>query len=403
MTGNFVIAGAGLAGAKAAESLREAGFDGKIIMLGAEAERPYERPELSKGYLQGAKERDAVFVHAEDWYAANDVDLRTGTVATDIDRAGKALLTPSGERIGYDKLLLATGATPRHLTVPGGETANYLRTLGDAERLREAIRGGGRVVVIGAGWIGLETAAAARSYGADVTVVEPQPTPLHAVLGAELGEHFARLHHRHGVELRLGVGVDEIRPGGVGLSNGDSLGADVVVAGVGARPATRLAEDAGLAVGDGIQVNSLLQTSDPDIFAAGDVASAEHPGIGERVRVEHWANALHQGLAVGPCMLGMGTPYENVPYFFTDQFDLGMEYSGYVRPGGYDRVVFRGDPEKGEFIAFWLGGGRVLAGMNVNVWDVSDQIQALVRAGWRGATVRPERLADADVPLSELV
>ena len=402
-TRTFVIAGAGLAGAKAAESLRQAGFDGKIIMLGAEAERPYERPELSKGFLQGTKERESVFVHPENWYADNDVDLRTGSVVTDIDRPGKTVVMPSGQRIGYDKLLLATGAAPRHLNVPGGETACYLRTIGDAERLRAAISGGGRVVVVGGGWIGLETAAAARSYGADVTVVEPQPTPLHAVLGPELGEHFARLHHRHGVELRLGVGVSEIHKDGVGLSNGERVGADVVVVGVGAKPSTRLAEDAGLTVGDGIVVNPRLQTSDPDIYAAGDVASAEHPGIGEHVRVEHWANALHQGLAVGPCMLGTGTPYENVPYFYTDQFDLGMEYAGHVRPGGYDRVVFRGDRDKGEFIAFWVGEGRVLAGMNVNVWDVSDQIQALVRAGWRGITVSPERLADPDVPLGSLV
>jgi 3-phenylpropionate/trans-cinnamate dioxygenase ferredoxin reductase component len=403
MTRTFVIAGAGLAGAKAAESLREAGFDGKIILLGAEAERPYERPELSKGFLQGTKERDAVFVHAEDWYTRNDVDLRMGAVVTDIDRPGKAVVMPSGERIGYDKLLLATGATPRHPNVPGGETACYLRTIGDAERLRSAISAGGTVVVVGGGWIGLETAAAARSYGAEVTVVEPQPAPLYSVLGPELGDHFARLHQRHGVELRLGVGVSEIRKDGVGLSNGERVGADVVVVGVGAKPSTRLAEDAGLTVGDGIAVNSLLQTSDPDIYAAGDVASAEHPGIGEHVRVEHWANALHQGLAVGPCMLGTGTPYENVPYFYTDQFDLGMEYAGHVRPGTYDRVVYRGDPDKGEFIVFWVGGGRVLAGMNVNVWDVSDQIQALVRAGWRGVTFSPDVLADPDVPLNTLV
>ncbi|HEX6685921.1 MAG TPA: FAD-dependent oxidoreductase [Candidatus Limnocylindrales bacterium] len=403
MKRQFVIVGAGLAGAKAAESLRTEGFDGTIVMLGAETVRPYERPELSKGFLQGAKERDELFVHPETWYAENDVDLRQGTVVTDIDRAGRAVVTPDGARIPYDRLLLATGAAPRHLNVAGGETACYLRTFEDSERLREVFSRGGRVVIVGAGWIGLETSAAARSYGADVTIIEPQPTPLHAVLGPELGEHFARLHRKNGVDLRLGIGVGEIAPGRVGLSNGETIDADVVVAGVGARPATRLAEDAGLEVDNGILVDARLQTSDPDIFAAGDIANADHPGVGARVRVEHWANALNQGLAAGKCLLGSGTPYDAVPYFYTDQFDLGMEYAGYVAPGGYDRVVYRGDPEKGEFIVFWLGGGRVLAGMNVNVWDVSDQIQALVRAGWGGAAVAPERLADPDVPLTELV
>jgi 3-phenylpropionate/trans-cinnamate dioxygenase ferredoxin reductase subunit len=403
VTHTFVIVGASLTGAKAAESLRAEGFDGQIVLLGAEPDRPYERPALSKGYLQGKKERDTVFVHPESWYAEHQVDLRLGTVVAELDRGAHQVRTATGETIRYDKLLIATGASPQHLPVPGGESAHYLRTLSDAERLRAAVRGGGRVVVVGAGWIGLETAAAARSFGAHVTVVEPQPTPLHAILGPELGNVFARVHRDHGVHLRLGTGVTEIRPDGVVTATGEVLPADAVAVGVGARPATRLADDAGLTVDNGIVVDALLRTSDPDIYAAGDVANAMHPGIGIHVRVEHWANALNQGRAAGAAMLGRGTPYDRVPYFYTDQFTLGMEYSGHIPAGGYDQIVYRGALESGEFIAFWLKDGRVLAGMNVNVWDVTDPIQKLVRAGWTGQTIAADRLADTSVPLDEVI
>jgi len=405
----FVIVGAGLAGAKAAEGLREAGFDGRILLIGEEVERPYERPPLSKGYLLGSEPREKAYVHDAEWYPSNDVELKLGVRASDLDPAAHTVLLDGHAPVRYDKLLLATGSRPRLLQVPGADLAGvrYLRTLPDADALVKAVPGAGQVVVIGAGWIGLETAAAARTHGADVTVVEQDSAPLRRVLGDEVAQVFAGLHRARGVDFRFGVGVREFRGSGgrlgsVVLTDGTELPADVAVVGIGIQPATELAVTAGLAVDNGIAVDAGLRTSDPDIYACGDVASVEHPVIGRRIRVEHWSNALNGGKAAALALLGRPLTYDRVPYFFTDQYDLGMEYAGFVPAGGYDSVVFRGDPEGGEFVAFWLSGGRVLAGMNVNVWDVQDQIQALVRAGYAGKAVDVARLADPAVPLGDL-
>jgi 3-phenylpropionate/trans-cinnamate dioxygenase ferredoxin reductase subunit len=405
--GTFVIVGASLAGAKAAETLREEGFGGGIVLIGEEDERPYERPPLSKDYLLGKQERDKAHVHDAGWYEQNGIDLRLGVRVTAIDRAGHQVELASGERVRYDKLLLATGASPRRLDVPGSELQgiHYLRSMADSLELREAIEGGGRrVVVAGAGWIGLETAAAARTYNNDVTVIEPEPTPLHSALGPEVGGLFADLHRRHGVDLRLDQGVAGFWGAGqvsaVVTSGGQEITADVVIVGIGVRPNTGLAEQAGLEVSDGVLVDQSLRSSDPDVFAAGDVASAYHPLLGRRIRVEHWANALNGGPAAARAMLGQAVSYERLPYFFTDQYDLGMELSGLPSPGEYDDVVFRGEPGGAEYLAFWLSGGRVTAGMNVNVWDVTADIQALIGAGDR---VDVARLTDPKVPLADLV
>ncbi len=398
----FVIIGASLAGAKAAETLRHEGFDGRVVLVGEEVDRPYERPPLSKGYLLGNDEREKVFVHPEGWYADNDVELRTSVRATALDRDAHQVVLDDGSRVGYDKLLMATGSLVRHLAVPGADSdhVHYLRRVGDSERIRDAMRGGGHVVVVGAGWIGLETAAAGRHYGAEVTIVEPAPTPLYAVLGPELGGVFAALHRDHGVRLMLETGVQEIRPASVVTSSGEELAADAVIVGVGIRPAVALAEQAGLAVENGIVVDELLASTDPDIFAAGDVANAHHPLLGRNIRVEHWANALHQGPAAARAMLGTGEPFTRLPYFFSDQYDLGMEYTGYTAPGDTHEIVIRGDLAGREFIAFWLKDGRVVAGMNVNVWDVTKPIGALIRAG---RPVDVARLTDTSVPLTDIV
>jgi 3-phenylpropionate/trans-cinnamate dioxygenase ferredoxin reductase subunit len=403
----FVIVGASLAGAKAAETLRAEGFDGHVVLIGAESERPYERPPLSKGYLAGTTDRDKIYVHDAAWYAEHDVDLRLGTRATALDVEAHTVMLEGGEPVGYTKLLLATGSTPRRLDVPGGDLdgVHTLRTVGDADALRAAISKGGAVVVIGGGWIGLETAAAARGYDATVTLIEPQPTPLLGVLGSELGAVFAQLHRDHGVDLRVRTGVREIRGSGgravaVVTDSGDELAADTVIVGVGIRPEVGLAEQAGLSVDNGILTDARLQTSDPDVFAAGDVANVEHALFGRRIRVEHWANALHGGPAAARSMLGSGAPYDRVPYFYSDQYDLGMEYSGLAAPGDYDQVLIRGDQDKREFIAFWLSGRRVLAGMNVNVWDVTDPIQELIRSR---AEVDPARLTDTSIPLDQVI
>ncbi|NUU26467.1 MAG: FAD-dependent oxidoreductase [Streptomycetaceae bacterium] len=401
-----VIVGAGLAGAKGAQALRDEGFAGEIVLLGAEAERPYERPPLSKDYLMGKSEREKVFVHPADWYAEHDVDLRTGAEVTRVDPAGHTVALADGTSVGYEKLLLTMGSSPRMLPVPGADADGvlYLRRLADSDRIKRAIASAQRIVVIGAGWIGLETASAARQAGVEVTVLEAAEIPLLGPLGPEAARIFADLHTAHGVDLRCGVKVAEILATagcatGVRLDDGTVVSADAVVVGVGITPNTALAEAAGLTVDNGIRVDAHLRTSDPDIFAAGDVVSAFHPMLGKHIRVEHWANALNQPLTAAKSMLGQDAQYDRVPYFFTDQYDLGMEYSGYVDPGGYDQVVFRGDRASGEFVVFWLADRKVLAGMNVNVWDVTDEIRALVTGGRQVDTAR---LADASVPLTEL-
>lgn len=405
--GTFVIVGAGLAGAKAAETLREEGFTGRIVLIGSESERPYERPPLSKGYLTGSDERGQIFVHDEGWYGEHEVELRLGHAVDKLDPAAHEI-SIGDEVIGYEKALIATGSSPRKLDVPGADLDGvlYLREVGESEQLRSTLSGGGkRVVVIGAGWIGLETAAAARGYENDVTVVEMAGTPLYAALGEELGEHFAQLHRDHGVQLRTGTGVREItgaggKVSGVVTDGGEELPADVVIVGVGIRPNTQLAEEAGLQVDNGIVVDAALRSSDPDVYAAGDVANAFYPSLDRHLRVEHWANALNGGPAAARSMLGQDISHDPVPYFFTDQYDLGMEYSGLAEPGKYDQVVYRGDRASGEFIAFWLSGGKVVAGMNVNVWDVTPAVEALIRSG---QPVDVARLTDTDVPLEDLV
>ena len=412
-----VIIGASLAGAKAAETLRDEGFGGPIVLLGTEADRPYERPPLSKGYLLGKADRPSLFVHDEHWYAGHQVDLRLGVTAVGIDRAARRVDLDTGDAVGYDRLLLTTGAYPRMLQVPGGDLdgVHYLRTTAESEALATALAPipgeETRVVIVGGGWIGLEVAAAAREKGCTVTVLEPEDTPLHRQVGPELGQRFADLHREHGVQFRLGDSArefrgDEGRVIAVLTAEGAELPADVVVIAIGAAPNVALAREAGLEVaapeaGDGVLVDAALRTSDPDIFAAGDVASVAHPLLGRRVRVEHWANALHGGPAAARSMLGQAVSYDRVPYFFSDQYDLGMETSGLPEPGHYDQVVYRGDPATLEFVAFWLSGGAVVAGMNVNVWDVTDDIQALIRAGYAGTPVDTARLADPGVPLAE--
>ncbi|WNM38926.1 FAD-dependent oxidoreductase [Micromonospora halotolerans] len=405
-TDTFVIVGAGLAGARAAQTLREEGFDGGVVVIGDEPERPYERPPLSKGLLTGGAEPDSVYVHEAGWYAEHDVDLRTAARAVAVDRSAREVRLADGQRIRYDKLLLATGATPRDLAAPGVDLDGVLRlrTLADSRRIGAALVDGAHLVIVGAGWIGLEVAAAARQRGATVDVVETAALPLHRVLGDEIARVFANLHRDHGVTFHFEAEVREIRGAGrvsaVLLADGTELPADAVVVAVGVRPNTELATTAGLTVENGIHVDASLRTADPDVHAAGDVANAYHPLLRRRLRVEHWANALHSGPAAARGMLGRPVSYDNLPYFYTDQYDLGMEYVGHAPSGASDRVVVRGDVAKREFIAFWTAGGRVLAGMNVNVWDVVPSIRRLVAAAH---PVDLDRLADPDVPLDELL
>jgi NADPH-dependent 2,4-dienoyl-CoA reductase/sulfur reductase-like enzyme len=403
-TGTFVIVGGGLAAGKAVESLRESGFTGRVVVCCAEHHLPYERPPLSKGYLLGDAELESVFVHPPEWYDEQGVELRVGTTVTGVDLADHTVVT-TGERIGYDRLLLATGASPRRLAAAdeSGAPVAYLRTIEDSRRLKDALQPGRRVTVVGGGWIGLEVAAAARTAGCEVVVLEALEKPLVRVLGPEVAEVFATLHTSNGVDLRTQVSVTgvvhEAGRAVVHLDGGETVESDLLVVGVGVQPNTALAESAGLETGNGILVDEQLRTSHPDVFAAGDVANAQHPLLGRRVRVEHWDTAIGQGLAAARNMLGADEAYDRLPYFYTDQYDLGMEYVGSVGPDGYDQVVLRGDVPGRVFTAFWLEGRRVVAGMHANDWDAIDPIRAIVASG----EVDLAALRDASVPLGELV
>lgn len=400
----FVIVGGGLAGAKAAEALRERGFDGRIALVGDEPIRPYERPPLSKGYLTGDAAADPGYVHDEAFYAAHSIDLLTDATVLGIDPAAHTVTLAGGRTLRYDKALLATGSKPRRLRVPGADlpAVHYLRTLADADALVAAAATAQAVTVIGAGWIGGEVTASLRGRGLPVTLIEPASVPLERVLGRQVGGIYRDLHARHGVTLRFGEGVAELHGDGrvraVTTTTGARISADLVVVGIGARPRVELAADAGLTVDNGIVTDEHLRTSHPDIYAAGDVANAWHHRYAARLRVEHWSNALHQGCAAGANMLGAREPYTRVPYFFSDQYDLGMEYTGHCTD--FDAVVLRGDPDAGGFIAFWLRRGVVVAAMNANIWEVNEHLQRLVR---HQARITPDRLADTDVSLTDLL
>jgi NADPH-dependent 2,4-dienoyl-CoA reductase/sulfur reductase-like enzyme len=405
MSQTFVVVGGGLAAAKAVEELRSAGFDGDVVVYGEEHHLPYERPPLSKGYLLGDDELESAFVHDPDWYDDNDVDLRLGQRVTGLDTAAKVVRTESGSQ-AYDRLLLATGSTPRHLPMAdeSGAPVAYLRTIEDSQRLKESFTAEASVAIIGAGWIGLETAAAARKAGAAVTVLESLDLPLLRVLGPEVAQVFADLHTEHGVDLRLGVEVTAVEQQGsravVRLKDGGAVTADLVVVGIGVTPNVELAEAAGLETDNGVLVDEHLGSSDPDVLAAGDVANAMHPVLGRRVRVEHWDTAIEQGRTAAHAMLGHVPTYDRLPYFFTDQYDLGMEYIGSVGPDGYDEVVLRGDTTADggrTFTAFWLKGDQVLAAMHANDWDATDHLRTIA-----GKRVEAVRLRDESLSLADL-
>jgi 3-phenylpropionate/trans-cinnamate dioxygenase ferredoxin reductase subunit len=401
--GTLLIVGASLAGAKAAEAARDAGFDGRVVLVGDEPAAPYERPPLSKAVLRGEAAPESARVHDDGFYEAKQIELLTGRTVEAIDPAGRRARLAGGEDLPFTAAILATGAAPRSLTIPGAGLAGirYLRSVDDAVRLADAIRGAGRVGVIGAGWIGSEVAASARQMGADVVLIDPSPTPLQRVLGPSIGGMIGELHADHGVTLRTNAAVVELRGSGrveqIVLGDGTVEDADVVVAGIGVTPRVELATAAGLTVENGIVVDEHLESSVPGIFAAGDVASAWNPHYGRHLRVEHWANALHQGETAGANAAGARQSYERLPYFFSDQYDLGLEYYGYADPG--DALVVRGSLADRELIAFWQRDGVLTAAMNVNVWDVADDLYSLVA----GKGVHdPDHLADPGIAVGDL-
>ena len=381
----FVIIGASLAGAKAAAELREQGFDGDVVLVGAESELPYERPPLSKDLLQGKAERGDAQVFEPGFYAEQNIELLTGVTATALDPGAHRVTLDTGRELSYDAVLLSTGSAARGIDVPGAELDGifYLRTLDESVALAQRIGEGGRLVVVGGGWIGSEVAASARTLGAEVTIIDPSELPNTRIFGPEVGQFYADVHAQHGVTLHFSDGVASFEGAdgavqAVTTTSGTRIEADYVVVGVGASPRVELADAAGITTDNGILVDDALRTTAAGVFAAGDVARAQNPFYSERIRVEHWSNALNQGPAAARSMLGQTVSYDRIPYFFSDQYDVGMEYSGYAT--GWDQVVFRGDRDGGEFVAFWLADSRVVAGMNVNVWDVNDHVQTLIRS-----------------------
>ncbi|HMT05295.1 MAG TPA: FAD-dependent oxidoreductase [Solirubrobacterales bacterium] len=397
----IVIVGASLAGARAAEGARDAGFEGEILLIGDEPERPYERPPLSKDYLRGEKD-DLSWVHDEDFYTGHGIDLRTLTVVTGIDPGNRKLLIEGSDPEPYDRLLLATGCEPRRIEIQGAdlEGIHYLRSAADSAALGEQLADGVRLVVVGAGWIGSEVAASARQKGCQVTLIEPAEVPLQGVLGAEIGAVYRDLHLERGVDFKGGTAVEAF----LGSDSVEKvkttagvIETDLVVVGIGAVPRTGLVEDIGLQLNNGVPVDAGLRTEIDGIYAAGDIANQFHPFYGNRIRVEHWSNARRQGLAAGRSMAGEEILYDELPYFFSDQYEVGMEYIGYA--ADWDEVVVRGDREGRDFIAFWLKEGRVLAGMNVNIWDVNETIGELIRSR---RAVDLAALADPETDLATL-
>ncbi len=381
----IVVIGAALAGGSAAIALRDQGYQGELTVIGEESQLPYERPPLSKAVLIGNTD-EPDWVGDEATYADKDISLKLGTTATRIDRARK-IVVASRTEYPYDKLLIATGCGSRRLDVPGADLEGLLtlRTLEESLALRERFTEGARIVIVGGGWIGCEAAAAARQRGANVTVIEPSAQPLLHVVGEQIGATFAALHRDHGVDLRLGIGVTgfagDSTVSSVHVKGHASVPADMVLIAVGAAPNIALADVAGLELANGgIAVDATLRSSDPDIYAAGDVAAHDHPKYRHRVRVEHWANAQDQGKHVASNLLGAEEPYVLRPFFFSDQYDLGCEYRGLADPAK-DRLVVRGDLASREFTAFWLREGSVAAAMNVNQWDDGDALQELVDTG----------------------
>ena len=400
----FVIAGANLTGGRAAEALRKEGFDGRVVLIGAEPDPPYERPPLSKEYLRGQVPREKIFIHKPGFYEEQRIELRLGVRATGLDLQERAVELEGGERIAFDRLLLATGGRPRRLAAPGSDLDGIyeLRTVADSERIAAQLQPGRRLVVIGAGFIGAEVAASARMQGLDVTVLEMSPVPLGRALGEEMGRLYGEIHREHGVELLTGEAIDRFEGSGrvervVGAS-GRAIDCDFVVVGVGIEPATELAEQAGLAVENGIVVDEYAETSVAGVFAAGDVARFYHPVLQERLRVEHWANAQNQGVLAAKNMLGRREAYVEIPWFWSDQYDLNLQYVGHA--SSWDEIVMRGDVAGRKFTAFYLKDGRLRAALALNRFKDIRPSRELIKLG---VAVEAAKLRDDGVELKSLI
>lgn len=400
---HIVIVGAGHAGGVAAATFRQAGFAGAITLIGAEPHPPHERPPLSKELLAGTVAVEKTFLRPLAFYAENGIAFRPGETAVAIDRRAQRVELASGETVPYDALLLTVGARARRLSLPGADNPRvlYLRDIADSLALREHLNTPTRIAVIGAGFIGLEAAAAARKRGAAVTVLEVQREPLQRVCPPDIGRFMAELHRRNGVELRTGIAVTEIVETGGALeirtADNDRLAVDLVLAGIGAQPNVELARAAGLAVDNGILTDQFGRTSDPQVFAAGDVTNHFNPLLGRRLRLEAWQNAQNQAMAVAKVMAGGVEPYAEVPWFWTDQYDVNLQLAG--APERWGDLIWRGSTNDKAFTVFGVTGGKPIAAITVNNGREMRPARELIA---RQRAVDAARLGDAKVKLQDL-
>ena len=365
----IVIVGAGQAGGWVAKTLRAEGYAGGIVLIGAERHPAHERPPLSKAVLSGAAAPETTHLFKPDEHAALSLDFRPETRVARIDRAAKHVELAGGERVAYDKLILTTGGTARRLPIPGGDLPRvfYLRTIEDSAAIRGALGPGKKLAVIGGGWIGLEVAATARKLGTSVVVIEALDRLCARTVPPAISAFLRARHEREGVDIRLGVGVKAIEDHSglkVRLADGEAIAADAVVVGIGLEPEVALAREAGLTVDNGVIVDEQCRASDPDVFAAGDCANTPLPCLGRRVRLESWANAQNQAIVAAKAALGQDARYDELPWFWSDQYDVNLQILGL--PARWPEPVVRGDPASGSFSHFYLDGERIAAIVSVN-------------------------------------
>jgi 3-phenylpropionate/trans-cinnamate dioxygenase ferredoxin reductase subunit len=370
MTETFVIVGAGLAGGGAAATLRKEGFDGRVVLIGAEPQPPYERPPLSKEYLRGESPFEQALFQPLDFYAENGIDTRFGVRVTRVDAVDKVVELDGGERVSYDALLVASGGRNRRIPIPGIDLESIygLRTVADSDRIRAEIAPGRKAVVVGMGFIGSEVAASLRQSGVEVVVVDRNAVPLRRVLGEEVGRVVEEIHRDHGTELIFDDEVAAFEGAGrvelITTARGRRIECDFVVVGLGVEPATELFAGTGVEIDNGVLVDEYLRTGVEGIYAAGDVANHYHPVFKRHIRVEHWQNALKQGPAAARNMLGENEPYDEIPWFWSDQYEHNLQYAGFHTE--WDELVVRGSMDERNFVAFYRKDGRVLAAVAIN-------------------------------------
>lgn len=399
----YVVIGAGHAAGQAAVSLRSKGFTGRLRLIGEESYAPYQRPPLSKAFLSGDLGLERLYFKPPDYYAKNNIDLKLNTTVTRLDCAAKTVTLKGGREIAYDKALLTTGSRVRKIPLPGADLPGvfYLRTIADVEGIRALCRKGAKIVIVGGGYIGLEVAASSKKLGLEVTVLEAESRVMARAVGKPVSDFFEKLHAEEGVTIRTGQAVTALEGAGklerVICGDGTTLDADLAVIGVGIVPNQEIAQEAGLAVDNGIVVDAACRTADPCVFAAGDCTNHPNNIFGRRLRLESVHNALEQAKTAAAAMRGAAPEYNQVPWFWSDQYNVKLQIAGLSQ--GYDEIVLRGDPAQRKFAAFYLKDGMLIATDAINAVPEYMTSRKLIAAH---ARIAPERLADLSVPMKEM-